>query len=92
MRSLRTALTPCQGVRDLGGELGTVREIQPGQQETAHTLSNRAPVRNPGARGNLATPERRERWICLKPMEQEIQGVNTLAALNHPHLRNEHRH
>ena len=28
---------------------------------------------------------------CLKPVEQESQGINTLAALNHPHLRNEHR-
>ena len=28
---------------------------------------------------------------CLKPLEQESQGINTLAALNHPHLRNERR-
>lgn len=28
-RLLRTALTPCQEVRDLRRELGTIREIQP---------------------------------------------------------------
>lgn len=39
----------------------------------------------------MATLEGRERRICLKPMKQEIQGINSLAALNHPHLRNEHR-
>lgn len=50
-----------------------------------------SPARNPGARGNLAMLEGRECWICLKPMEQEVQGINTLAAPNHPHLRNEHR-
>lgn len=68
MRPLGTALTPGQGVRDLGGELGTVREIQPGQQETAHTLSKRAPL-GTGGQGKLGHAEGRECRICLKPIE-----------------------
>lgn len=39
----------------------------------------------------MAPPQGRECWICLKPVKQEVQGINTPAARDHPRLRNEHR-
>lgn len=36
-RHLRTALTPCQEVRDLRRELGTIREIRP-RRNSPHAL------------------------------------------------------
>lgn len=57
-------------------------------QEAAHALSEQSPLGTQG-QGSLAMLART--LNCLKPVEQESQGINTLAALNHPHLRNEHR-
>lgn len=91
MRPLKTALTAHQGVRALGGELGDHWGHSARTRGNSPPTLQRSSVRNLGARGNLATLEGKERRICLKPMKQEIQGINSLAALNHPHLRNEHR-
>lgn len=50
-------------------------------------MLSKEPIRNPEP--GETRPHWEERCICLKPTEQEIQGINTLSVLNHHPLRND---
>lgn len=55
LKPLRAALTPCRGVRDQGGKLGTIKEMETGHRKQPTRSLSRAP---------LGTQGPGETWQC----------------------------